>query len=170
MNIKKGKDKIMLRFILTGGTIDSYYDTDACTTVVYKNSVIPEYLEKTVLMDMDKISFSHLCMKDSREINEDDRKEILKIIEESSENKFIITHGTYTMFETARYIDKHLKRSDVTVTVIGALIPLLGFSPTDAGVSLGCAINNSFNCSNKGVYIYIKGRRYKSDEEVVLHT
>lgn len=160
----------MLKFIITGGTIDSYYDTDTCTAVVYEKSVIPEYLEKIVVMDMSTISFSQICMKDSRQINDDDRKQMLKVIEESDESKFIITHGTFTMFETARYIDKNLKRTDVTVTIIGALIPLLGFAPTDAGVSLGGAISNSLYCPDKGVYVYIKGKRYKSDEEVILHT
>lgn len=44
-------------FILTGGTIDSYYDTDKCTAIPFNGSIIKNYLEKTVQRDCHKDKF-----------------------------------------------------------------------------------------------------------------
>lgn len=157
-----------MKIILTGGTIDSFYDTNSCTAVPFKNSVIKDYLCNTVAMDTHGIEFSQICMKDSRAITDDDRKEMCRQIESSDETKFVITHGTYTLFETARYIESHLKRKDVTVTVTGALIPLLGFAPTDAGFNIAAAMLNS-QLNERGIYVFIKGKAYRASESVVLH-
>jgi len=159
----------MLKFIFTGGTIDSYYDTDKCTPVPHKQSVIKEFLDSTVMLDTKNISFNQVCMKDSRDIIDSDRDEIVKLIETSSETKFVIFHGTFTMFETARYIQKNLKRKNITVTVTGALIPLKGFTPTDAGFNIGAAMTNSL-LNKEGVYVFINGNVYLHNQEVILHS
>ncbi len=158
-----------MKFILTGGTIDSYYNPDLCTPVPYKESVIAGYLKKTVEMDISGIEFEQICMKDSRQIDENDRKAMLKAIEESKQTEFVITHGTFTLFETARYLEANLSRKDVKVTLTGALIPLLGFSPTDAGFNVAGAMINS-QTNQAGVYVYIKGVICKPNEELQLHT
>ncbi len=158
-----------MKFILLGGTIDSFYDTDSCTAVPYKHSVIEGYLRDTVCADLSQVSFDEVCMKDSRAVTDEDRKAICEIIEASNEKEFVVTHGTYTLFETAQFIERNLKKKDVKVTVTGALIPLLGFSPTDAGFNLGAAMMNSrFN--EAGVWVFIKGRAVRASEAVTLHT
>ncbi len=158
-----------MKFILLGGTIDSFYDTDSCTAVPYKHSVIEGYLRDTVGADLTGVSFNEICMKDSRAVTDEDRQAICEIIEASEEKEFVVTHGTYTLFETAKFIEEHLRRKDVTVTVTGALIPLLGFSPTDAGFNLGASMANSrFN--NPGIWVFIKGRAVRASEAVTLHT
>lgn len=116
-------------FILTGGTIDSYYDTDKCTAIPFNGSIIKNYLEKTVQRDCHKDKFVQICMKDSREIDQSDREKICDLINNSSKKKFVITHGTYTLFDTAKFLDENIKRSDVVVTLTGSLIPLSGFAP-----------------------------------------
>ncbi len=158
-----------MKFILTGGTIDSYYDTDSCTALPFKESVVRNYLEKTVCACTEKSSFEQICMKDSRDINEMDRQNICRIIEESDESDFVVTHGTYTLFETARYVQSHINRKDVKVTVTGALIPLFGFAPTDAGFSLGASMMNS-KLNAPGVYVCIKGQIYPASADVELHS
>ena len=50
-------------------------------------------------------------MKDSREISDFTREEILSAIEKSKSDNIIITHGTYTMVETAKFIKTDLART-----------------------------------------------------------
>lgn len=158
-----------MEFIYTGGTIDSYYDTDLCTPIPHEDTIIDQYLKSTVNMNIEDIKFTKICMKDSRQINDLDREEMVKAIENSEENKFVITHGTYTLFETALYIQRHLKRIDVTVTLTGSLIPLTGFSPTDAGFNIAGSMMNS-ELNENGVYVFIKGQVWTPGHEVFLHS
>lgn len=156
-------------FILTGGTIDSYYDTDKCTAIPFNNSIIKVYLERTVQRDCREDQFIQICMKDSREIDQADREKICELINNSAEKKFVITHGTYTLFDTARFIEENINRQDVVVTLTGSLIPLSGFAPTDAPYNIAYAIANSeFN--RPGVYVSIKGKIYPAKEKIVLHS
>jgi len=57
-------------------------------------------------------------MKDSREIALEDLKEMLSVIKKSKEKYFIITHGTYTMPDTARYLESHLENTDKTIILV----------------------------------------------------
>lgn len=157
-----------VHFIFTGGTIDSYYDTDECTAKPLNQSSIPDYLRATVTADCSKYEFSEICMKDSRDINMNDRERMIDIISNSQNNKFIITHGTFTLFETAKYLEEHLKRKDITVVLTGALIPLKGFAPTDADFNLGYSLAVADNIGS-GIYVCIKGETYSSDSPISLH-
>ena len=101
---------LTIHHIKTGGTI---------------GGCIPEYreIEKLAqifpdMIDLDKYLTQSLrvfanytekvvCHKDSREITEEDRAAIVKTIETEFVNgttKFIVTHGTYTMPETGKYL------------------------------------------------------------------
>ena len=94
------KDKTLV--IITGGTIDSYYDGTKDTTVPRERSILPQFFK--ILKLYNEISFVEICMKDSRSITTDDRKRIVATIDNAKEKKIIITHGTYTLPDTARYI------------------------------------------------------------------
>lgn len=108
-------------------------------------------------------------MKDSREIDQSDREKICDLINNSSKKKFVITQGTYKLFDTGKFLDENIKRSDVVVTLTGSLIPLSGFAPTDAPYNLAYAIANSeFN--HPGIYVSIKGKVYPAKEKIVLHS
>lgn len=102
----------VIHIIITGGTIDSIWNGAQDTVVVAEHSALPEYFEEIGrnLKFYEEIKFTEVCMKDSRKITNEDRKEVLKTIEESSSNRIIITHGTYTMPDTARYLRENLKR------------------------------------------------------------
>ena len=65
--------------ILTGGTIDSYYDGIKDTAVTNRESVIPEFLLSLKLYD--RFEVTPICMKDSRSIAPVDRKKILRSID-----------------------------------------------------------------------------------------
>ncbi|MBI1969807.1 hypothetical protein HYS48_03880 [Candidatus Woesearchaeota archaeon] len=59
-----------IHVIITGGTIDSFYDGIKETVVPHEHSIIPNYLKG--LRIYDQLTFSEVCMKDSREITEKD--------------------------------------------------------------------------------------------------
>ncbi len=142
-----------VRFIITGGTIDSIWSPSNDTVVVKEESSIPSYID-TYIKPNCKISYSVVAMKDSRDITKEIQSSIVDIIEKSSEECFVITHGTYTMADTAKYIQEHLsaESSNKKIILTGAFYPLDGFAPNDAGFNLGFAIAASQFVSS-GVYV-----------------
>jgi L-asparaginase len=154
-------EKQKIHFILTGGTIDSYYESRLDTVVPNKKSVIPRFIDSLKLYSLTK--FSEVCMKDSRNLTKDDLKNILKTIEKSDCERIIITHGTYTIGDTARYIKANLKRNDQTVVLTGSMTPLQGFSPSDAPFNLGYSLAKVEELS-PGAYICINGKVFSPEE------
>ncbi len=143
-----------IHFVLTGGTIDSFYDGTKDTAVPNAHSVIPNFIKTLKLPD--KTEFTEVCMKDSRDITTADRKSILNSIEKSPHKRIIITHGTYTMPDTAKYLKANLKRKGQTIVITGSMIPLSGFSPSDAPFNLGYAIAKVKEL-DPGIYVCMNG-------------
>ncbi len=154
-----------LHFIITGGTMDSYYDVIKETSVPNEHSAIPGFIR--ILKLYETCEFTQICMKDSRELTDLDRKKILKIVAESKFNRIIITHGSYTVPETAKYLDKNLKNNDKVIILVCSMIPIKGFDPTDAGFNLGYAVAKSQDLS-KGIYVCMNGRVFNPDEVVKI--
>lgn len=150
-------------FILTGGTIDSHYDGSKDTAVPNEHSVVPKYIQSLKLYE--EVEFTEICMKDSREINESDRKKIIEVLENSSQKRIIITHGTYTMPDTARFLNANIKDNNKVIIFVASMIPLAGFTETDAAFNLGYSIAKSQDLK-EGIYICMNGRIF-SPEEVV---
>jgi L-asparaginase len=105
--------KILL--IITGGTIDSVYSPTQDTVVPNTQSVIPAYIND--IKPYFDIRIEILCMKDSRNISNLDREKMVNLIKESDEPYVLITHGTYTLPDTARYIETYLNGTDKTVVL-----------------------------------------------------
>lgn len=154
-------DNSIIHFIITGGTIDSYYDGSLDTAVTNKESIIPEFIASLKLSVLTK--HTTVCLKDSKEITDTDLQKILKTIEESLDNKFIITHGTYTMPDTARFLKANLKRKDAVIILTGSFIPIKGFAPSDGPFNLGYAISQAQILPN-GVYVCMNGESFQPDE------
>ena len=102
-------------------------------------------------------------MKDSREINEANLRNILETVEKSTHEKIIITHGTYTMPDTARYLKTNLVRKDQTIVLTGSMIPIKGFAPSDGPFNIGFAISEIAHMS-AGVYVAMNGKVFDSNE------
>lgn len=154
--------KKLIHVIITGGTIDSYYDVTKDTAVPNQETVLPKFIDSLKSFDS-LFEFTTICMKDSRSINDDDRKEIVKTIEVSKHNKILITHGTYTMPDTARFIKANLKRDDQTVVLTGSMIPLSGFSPSDAPYNLGYSIAKLQDLK-PGIYVCMNSHVFSPEE------
>jgi L-asparaginase len=146
-----------IHFVLTGGTIDSYYDSRSDTVVPHKKSVIPEYIASLNLYNNSK--FTQVCMKDSRQLTWKDRENILKTIEKSPCSKIIVAHGTYTMPDTARFLKANLKRRDQIIILTGSMIPISGFTFSDAPFNLGYALAQ-LGTLKPGVYVCMNGRNF----------
>jgi L-asparaginase len=151
--------KHSIHILITGGTIDSYYDVTKDTVVPNKETVIPNFIDSLKSYDT-SFEYTTICMKDSRQINDEDRKKLVKAIEQSKHTKILIIHGTYTMPDTARYIQANLKRNDQAVILTASMIPLQGFSPSDAPYNLGFSIAKLqdpeigiFVCINSHVFL-----------------
>lgn len=155
--------KSLIHFIMTGGTIDSVWDGRQDAIVVAEHTVIPDYIEGLKLQN--EIRFTEVCMKDSRVLTGNDLENILKAVEESPANKVLITHGTYTMSDTARFLHKKLKRRDQTIVLTGAMTPLKGFGHSDAAFNLGFAISKMQDLP-AGVYLCMNGKVFKGEDAV----
>jgi len=150
-----------INIFITGGTIDSQWDGKLDTAVINKKSSLPDYFESLILYA--DVEFTEICLKDSRSLNSADLSNLLKNIEESPCTKIIITHGTYTMPDTAKFLSANLIRKDQTVILTGSMVPLSGFLPSDAPFNLGYAIAQVDNLQ-PGVYLCMNGKTFTPDE------
>jgi L-asparaginase len=150
-----------IHFIITGGTIDSYYDGTKDTVVPYEKSIIPDYIKGLKLHT--RTGFTQICMKDSRDLNEEDMANILKTVDESDAKYFIITIGTYCMPDTARYIKAHIKSKEKIIIFTGSMVPLSTFANSDAAFNLGFSIAEIFHLE-PGIYVCMNGRIFSPDE------
>jgi len=158
-NKNKKQDKLVI--ITTGGTIDSYYEGTMDTVMPLKKSVVPTFL-KSLKLD-DEIVFTEVCMKDSRSLNINDMKKILNHINHTKLKKIIITHGTYTMPDTARYLASNLKKKGQVIILTGSMILLTGFAPSDAPFNLGYSLS-AVKYLLPGVYVCMNGQIFTHQE------
>ena len=141
----------MIHIITTGGTIEGLdYETEENQTK--ENGISIEDFFRSA-----NVSFSYsvesVLNKDSRSITDEDRKLLVAKIKASSAEKIVLTHGTFTMEDTAKYIGKlNLKK---TIVLTGAFV--LGTSKnTDAPFNLGYAIC-SVQFLKPDVYVAMNG-------------
>ncbi len=153
-----------IHFLLTGGTIDSFYDATKDSVTPNKESVIPGFIASLKLFK-EKTKFTTICMKDSRDLTDEDRKKLLKILGQTQSLQVIITHGTYTMPDTARFIKVNLKRTDQVIILTASMIPLNGFNMSDAQFNLGYALAKVQDLK-PGVYACMNG--YVFDPEEIM--
>lgn len=106
-----------------------------------------------------------ICEKDSRDIDLDDRNKLWNQIASSKNENILITHGTYTMKDTAKFIEKMMKESNISkrIVITGAMVPIVGFSISDAGFNLGYSLGSLGSLSH-GVFICMNGGIFVADE------
>ena len=139
-------------FVQTGGTIDKDYPhTTKGWAFEFGEPAIHRILEK--LNPSFEYRVLEAFQKYSLEITDNDRNTLQVLINKQAEHKFIVTHGTDTMLETAVYLNNTVK--DKLVIITGAMLPER-FTNSDASINLGCAIG-AINVLEKGVYIAMHG-------------
>ena len=91
-----------VRILITGGTIDDLdYDKEENAPKNHQ-SLIPNLLKRARITS--DYEAEVIMQKDSRVVSNTDRELILNKCKTCTEDKIIITHGTFTMPETAKYL------------------------------------------------------------------
>ncbi len=145
-----------IRILITGGTIDKEYDP-LTGELAFSKSHLSNMLNQVRCKV--RVILEEVMLKDSLQMMDEDRREILKRCNESPEGKIIVTHGTDTMVETAQVLGDRAKGK--TVVLIGAMIPY-AFGASDALFNLGCAFS-AVQALQPGVYITMNGRIFHWD-------
>ncbi|WP_271783239.1 asparaginase domain-containing protein [Aquimarina algiphila] len=139
-----------IHILTTGGTIGGleYQDT------IDK----PEHIDIENFFKSANVSFEYeidkVFDKDSRFITDENRKVLSEKIKLSTTDKILITHGTLTMVETAKFLGR--MNFGKVVVLTGALV--LGTNAnTDAPFNLGFGIS-ALKFLENGVYIAMNGK------------
>ena len=145
-----------IRIFITGGTFDKEYN-ELTGQLYFKDTHLHELLE----MGRNRIEaeIRTLMMIDSLEMTNNDRELIAHQCNHCEETSIVITHGTDTMTETAKYLAA--KVTNKTVVLTGAMIPIK-FGSSDGLFNLGSALAFSQTLS-PGVYIAMNGRYFQWD-------
>ena len=148
-----------IKLLITGGTIDKQYD-ELNGELIFTQSVVENMLEQgRAKLD---ISPETVMLKDSLDMDDNDRQQILESCLACDEPQIVITHGTDTMVETSQVLATKIK--DKTIVLLGAMVPYQ-FKNSDALFNLGCAIAAVQTLEN-GVYITMNGKIFNYDEVI----
>ena len=139
-----------IHFIITGGTIDNCLQETGTTPT---NSFVEQYVTR-INRPPFEVTSRVLFLKDSREITEGDRRAMLREIQRCGSSHVIVTHGTFTMVETAQFLKVHLKT--VAVVVTGAMVPM-GEPGSDAELNLEFAFA-TIQAASPGVWVGMHGK------------
>jgi L-asparaginase len=140
-------------FVLTtGGSIDKVYSIQGQLEI--GPPVAAERLERAGVTDVTVMS---VMLKDSLDLTPDDRERLRVAVDHlPSGAAVVLTHGTDTMSETARYLAAGLSSGqDKTIVITGALQPA-ALSHTDADFNLGSAVLAARTLT-PGVYVVMHG-------------
>lgn len=142
-----------IQILVTGGTLDKDYNT-LNGELGFSHTHLPQMLEQANLTL--PISVETLLLKDSLEMSDSDRTLISQYVQNSAEEKIVITHGTDTMALSANHLLDSLKNTDRTIVFTGAMRPYC-LGKSDALFNLGFAI-----CAAQtlpaGVYLAMNGQ------------
>lgn len=145
-----------VRILITGGTFDKEYN-ELNGYLYFKDTHLPEML-RTARTNLN-INYRTLMMMDSLEMTDADREVIAHNCRVVDEEKIVITHGTDTMPETARYLAERIEGKTIVLT--GAMIPIV-FGSSDGLFNLGAALA-FVQVLPPGVYIAMNGKLFNWD-------
>ena len=145
---------MFIKFITTGGTIDKIYFDDLSQFEVGESQVQHILAEGLADFDFEVVALMH---KDSLEVTDEDRRKLHEFIEQDDAKRYVITHGTDTMPETAEVL-KDLEGRTIVLT--GALTPAR-FRQTDAVFNVGMAVAAA-QVAPPGVYIAMSGQVFEA--------
>jgi len=147
---------MFIRFITTGGTIDKIYFDDLSQFEVGEAQVQHILIEGLVEFDYDVVPLMH---KDSLDMTVADRAQLRSFIEGDDASRYVITHGTDSMPETAAALQGMAGK---TIVLTGALTPAR-FKSTDAMFNVGMAVAAA-QVAPPGVYVAMSGQVFAAGE------
>ena len=147
-----------LLVLAIGGTIDKVY-FDALSDYQIGPPAATEILQR-VKVNFD-FNVRQMISKDSLEMTDADRQEILMAVQAYNGKHVLITHGTDTMVDTGQLLKQATGK---TVVIMGAMQPAI-IKLTDADFNLGVAVA-AVQTLSEGVYLCMNGRIYNVDRVV----
>jgi L-asparaginase len=147
-----------LLVLAIGGTIDKVY-FDALSDYQIGPPAATEILQR-VKVNFD-FNVRQMISKDSLEMTDADRQEILMAVQAHNGKYVLITHGTDTMVDTGQLLKQATGK---TVVIMGAMQPAI-IKLTDADFNLGVAVA-AVQTLSEGVYLCMNGRIYNVDRVV----
>lgn len=145
-----------IHLLSTGGTIEKVY-SEQSGAVENRAAKLDRYLRMLRLPDAE-IRAEHLMNKDSLEMTDADRAEVrdrvAQLLGEGA--PIVISHGTDTMVDTGRFLEKSFPDLKVPIVLTGAMTPL-GFEGSDGLQNLTESLLAA-RLLTPGVYIVMHGQ------------
>lgn len=149
----------MIQVFVTGGTFDKDYNYIE-GKLFFKDTHLHSMFERgrcTLPIDV-----KTLMMIDSLEMTDEDRGIIAHNCRRSKSNKIVLTHGTDTMVDTARFLaDTNIKGKTIVLT--GAMVPYAFGTSSDGFFNLGSALA-FVQVLEPGIYVSMNGRYFHWEE------
>lgn len=145
-----------IKIFVTGGTFDKEYN-ELNGTLFFKETHLNEML--SLGRSRIDVHISTLMMIDSLDMTDAHRETIAQQCVSAPEEQIVITHGTDTMVETARYLAPRI--SGKTIVLTGAMVPYK-FGSSDGLFNLGSALA-FVQTLPKGIYVSMNGRYFLWD-------
>ena len=137
--------------ISTGGTFNKVYDPIKGEFTIDKASQALKEIASKWLCTFEVIN---IIGKDSLDITNHDRLELLATISHAEHNHILIVHGTDTMDVTAAYLaDADL---DKCIVLTGAMVPY-SIDPVEATANLASAYGYMKALKEQGIFIVMNG-------------
>lgn len=150
-----------VRILVTGGTLDKIHDT------ALEGLAFPEDDRTSLPALLAEARCHHaavetIFLKDSLDLTDADRAAIAARVAAAPETALVITHGTGTMGDTARYLAaRHEIVGTRTVALTGAMRPY-SLAASDAAFNVGAAVIAAQTLP-AGVWGVMNGRLFPAD-------
>jgi len=142
---------VKIQILTTGGTIDKFYFDRKDAFQVGEPQIGQLLREANVAVDYEIRALLH---KDSLDLTDEDRELIVAAVRDASCERFLITHGTDTMLQTAELLQRRVPEKVTVLT--GAMQPAISRT-SDAFFNIGFAF-----CAAQqlppGAYVAMNGR------------
>ena len=144
-----------IHILTTGGTIDKVY-FDAKSDYEIGDPQIADIL-RSVNVQID-YQVHTLFRKDSLDLTDEDRREIVSFVSAMTADRILITHGTDTMVQTANELKQVPEK---TIVLVGSLSPArMKASDAEFNARFALAAGQALTA---GVYIAMNGRIFNAD-------
>jgi L-asparaginase len=149
----------VIRILVTGGTFDKQYD-ELRGALSFRETNLPEMLRLGRCRA--DVIVETLMLIDSLDMTDEHRQLVVSRCRDAAERRFVITHGTDTMVETARALaTAQTLLAGKTIVLTGAMVPY-AFGSSDGLFNLGSALS-FVQVLGPGVYVAMNGRSFEWD-------
>jgi L-asparaginase len=140
-----------IRILSVGGTFHKEYDPHEGTLYVDTHA---HALHSLARRWRTTLTIETLIGKDSLEMDDDDRQQLVKAAMRAPERTLIVVHGTDTLDQSAATIAR--AALDKRIVFTGAMVPY-AFDPVEATANFASAIGFALATETSGVYIALNG-------------